>query len=160
MRPFRFKLQALLKVAEQQEQEVRHEMAKANAAVQRIRSQMDDISRTCAGWEERIRASQRRRLVAAELRHQAQALAALRDRLEHLRSALRSAEAAAEEVRHRLNQAACRRKSLERLRSRLQDAHEAEAEARENRTVDDMASTRAAERIQGGRDDSITGASR
>jgi len=160
MPPFRFKLQALLKLAEQQEQGMRREMAKANAAVEQVRSRLDATSRTYMKWEEKLRATQARRLVAPEVRHQVHTLAALRERLEHLRSDLRAAEAAAEEVRRRLNEAVCRRKSLDRLRSRMKEAHEADMAARKNRSADDMAATRAADRRRNGAGNAITGAPR
>ncbi len=166
---FRFKLQALLDTARQEERNLQQDLVKARDENLEARTRLEDTARLLREWERCISSLRsppgrttegRRDLLAPPLREQLRTVAALREHLTRQVQALRSAEQRADGVRRLLNEAGCRRKSLEKLRDRMKGTHDAEMTAHQTKLSDDMATLRAAgDRMAGRHDAAVSGAS-
>lgn len=158
MKPFRFRLQTLLDVAEQRERGVKHELVRAQNREREIQLHLEATVRNWLDWQERLRQTQRGALDVTRVKAHLEIVRTLQKRMRHYRAELESAKRLSTEVRNRLTEAARERRSLERLREKRLTEHAAASGAEEVRLADDLVSARTAgARGVNGRGDSITG---
>jgi len=160
MKPFRFRLQTLLDVAEQRERGVKHELLRAQNREREIQLRLDATLQNWLDWEERLRQTQHGALDVTKVKQHLEIVRTLQKRMRQCRAELQSAKQMTVEVRGRLTEAARERRSLERLREKRLAEHAAAFAAEQVKLADDLVSARmAGARAANGQDDSITGVS-
>jgi len=146
MKAFRFRLQTLLDVAEQREQGVRHELARALGVESDLRRKLEETRTNWLDWEQRLRETQCGVLDVRRLNEHIATVRMLQRRMGDQQQALRAAEQVTLRIRERLTDAAKERRSLERMRERQEDEHTDAVRADEVKRTDDLTTTRVAAR--------------
>lgn len=139
MKAFRFQLQAILTLREEQEQEAQRAYAEALRAVEEVRASISRLERELAGTAEEQVQRLRTGMSASELQRLAGYCVVLELRLDSLRADLQRVQAAAEQARVHLLKASQNRQALEKYREKLQRVHAARIARSDQNQLDDLA---------------------
>jgi flagellar export protein FliJ len=139
MKAFRFPLQAILTLREEQEQEAQRGYAQALREVDAVRAAVAGVEGEIAGSADEQAARLRNGTPASELQRLAGYRMVLELRLQSLRADLERVHRASEEARLRLLKAAQNRQALEKYRDKLQRVHAAHVARSERNQLDDLA---------------------
>ena len=144
MKPFRFRLQTLLNVAQQHERGIKHEFARLQNHEHEIQTHLEATARNWMDWEERLRQTQQGHLDIERVKAHLQVVKMLQQRINQCRVELETARQMTAQIQKQLTEAARERRTLERLREKQHTEHTAARAAEEVKITDDLVSARAA----------------
>ncbi|MFZ5826784.1 MAG: flagellar export protein FliJ [Bacillota bacterium] len=139
MKPFRFRLEKLLNVRQQQSKMAQNALALARVRTRQATAFLESARAERIASEERLLKRRTTRMTALEFRLAAQLHDAIIEREKQARQSLETALAEEARRREELMEAERREKTLDRLKERQAAAHRIEMEAWEQAQLDEMA---------------------
>ena len=139
MKPFRFRLEKLLNVRQQQSKMAQNALALARVRTRQATAFLESAKAERIASEERLLKRRTKRMTALEFRLAAQLHDEMIEREKRARQSLETALAEEARRREELIEAERREKTLDRLKERQAEAHRIEMEAWEQAQLDEMA---------------------
>lgn len=139
MKPFRFRLERLLNIRQQQSKLAQNALAQARMRSRQANAFLDAATADRMASEETLLKRRARRMTALEFTFAAQMHEAIFQREQQAHQTLEAALAEEAHRREELMEAERREKTLDRLRERQAEVHRSAVEAWEQAEIDEMA---------------------
>lgn len=138
MKKFRYNLENLLQVKLKLEDQAKIAYGAARLRLTKEEEKLAELQRKKASYEEEQRELRKARLDLVRIRHTAEAIEIMEQKIKQQAAAVRNAAQRLEVVRIRLNDAMVERKTQEKLKEKAWEEYLLEFDAEERKEVDEL----------------------